>query len=90
MRLSFEISLPNLVRIVCASARMHIYSSCFKLLLETSPLEFANAPSPDRRSKQASEDACTGPTFLDSLMKAKDKLLAVKDQSQLDRCNCQA
>lgn len=62
---------------------MHILSSCFELLLETSPLEFANALSPDRRSKQASEDACTGPAFLDSLIKAKGKLLEVKDQVTL-------
>lgn len=80
MRLRVEISLPNLVRLECASATMHIRSSCFKLLLETSPLEFANALSPDRRSKQASEDACTGPALLNSLIKAKGKLLEVKDQ----------
>lgn len=80
MSLRFEISLPSLVRIVCASARMHIHISFFKLLLETSPLEFANAPSPERRSKQVSEDDCTGPAFLDSLIKAKGKLLEVKDQ----------
>lgn len=58
MRLRVEVSLPNLPKPVYPSGGMHIHSPCFKLLSETSLFRITNAQSPDKRFKQASEDAC--------------------------------